>query len=194
MQHVKAVVVGDGAVGKSSTLWSFTKRVFPKEYVPTVFDNMCCTMVVDGAPVCLNLWDTAGQEEYDRLRPLSYPQTDVFLAMFSIVSPISLKNIRQKWYPELAHYSLDSPIILVGTKGDLRKDTNMINYLREKNMEMVSREQAEEMAKEIGAIKYIECSALTQEGLHEVFEEAVRTVTSKKMASKKLKKRKCQLL
>jgi Ras-related C3 botulinum toxin substrate 1 len=132
--------------------------------------------MVDGRPISLGLWDTAGQEDYDRLRPLSYPQTDVFLICFSIVSPPSFDNVKAKWYPEIEHHAPGVPIILVGTKLDLREDRATADGLRSKKMEPVSYEQALSVAKEIRAHKYLECSALTQRNLKSVFDEAIRYV------------------
>ena len=90
--------------------------------MPTVFDNYSALVHCDGRQVSLGLWDTAGQEDYDRLRPLSYPQTDVFLVCFSVVSPASLDNVLHKWVPEIRHHCADAPLLLVGTKSDLRDD------------------------------------------------------------------------
>lgn len=174
MQNIKSVIVGDGAVGKTCLLVSYTTNAFPHEYIPTVFDNYAANVMVDGRPVNLGLWDTAGQEDYDRLRPLSYPQTDVFLLAFSILSPNSFQNVKTKWWPEIAHHSPDTPIILVGTKCDLRKDPHMVQQLKLKGMQVVKSAEAEKMALEIGAVKYCECSALTQEGLKEVFDNAIK--------------------
>ncbi|CAM2107250.1 unnamed protein product [Caretta caretta] len=98
------------------------KDQFPEVYVPTVFENYIADIEVDGKQVELALWDTAGQEDYDRLRPLSYPDTDVILMCFSIDSPDSLENIPEKWTPEVKHFCPNVPIILVGNKKDLRND------------------------------------------------------------------------
>ncbi|KAG7226561.1 hypothetical protein INR49_003718 [Caranx melampygus] len=152
MQAIKCVVVGDG------------------------FDNYSANVMVDGKPVNLGLWDTAGQEDYDRLRPLSYPQTDVFLICFSLVSPASFENVRAKWYPEVRHHCPNTPIILVGTKLDLRDDKDTIERLRDKKLSPITYPQGLAMAREIGAVKYLECSALTQRGLKTVFDEAIRAV------------------
>ena len=130
--------------------------------------------MVDGKPISLGLWDTAGQEDYDRLRPLSYPQTDVFLICFSIVSPPSFDNVKAKWFPEIEHHAPNVPIILVGTKLDLRDDRPTIDGLRQKRMEPVSYEQALAVSRDIRAHKYLECSALTQRNLKTVFDEAIR--------------------
>eukprot|EP01099_Mayorella_cantabrigiensis_P003120 TRINITY_DN2432_c0_g5_i1.p1 TRINITY_DN2432_c0_g5~~TRINITY_DN2432_c0_g5_i1.p1 ORF type:complete len:186 (-),score=42.64 TRINITY_DN2432_c0_g5_i1:68-625(-) len=178
MQAIKCVVVGDGAVGKTCLLISYATNAFPGEYIPTVFDNYSATVMVDGKAISLGLWDTAGQEDYDRLRPLSYPQTDVFLIAFSVISPASYDNVKQKWHPEIKHHNPDTIIMLCGTKLDLREDKDTIDRLAEKKLTPIRLAQGEQMAKEIGAVRYVECSALTQKGLKEVFDEAIRAVLS----------------
>ncbi|KAI6214486.1 hypothetical protein M3Y94_00274400 [Aphelenchoides besseyi] len=187
----KLVIVGDGACGKTCLLIVFSKDQFPDVYVPTVFENYVADIEVDGKQVELALWDTAGQEDYDRLRPLSYPDTDVILMCFSIDSPDSLDNIPEKWTPEVRHFCPDVPIILVGNKKDIRADDAAVNEMRKLNQEPVKAEQAKSMAEQIGAFAYLECSAKTKEGIREVFETATRAaLTTKNKASRKL----CDLL
>ena len=176
MQSIKLVVVGDGAVGKTCLLISYTSNSFPQEYVPTVFDNYSANVIVDNKTVSLGLWDTAGQEDYDRLRPLSYPQTDVFLVCFSIISPTSFNNVKAKWWPEVTHHCPKTKMILVGTKLDLRDDPDTLARLAEKGHEPISTEKAHALCKEIGAVRYMECSALTQKGLKQVFDAAIKAV------------------
>ncbi|QRV83386.1 Ras-related protein Rac1 [Ceratobasidium sp. AG-Ba] len=178
---IKCVVVGDGAVGKTCLLISYTTNAFPGEYIPTVFDNYSANVMVDGKTISLGLWDTAGQEDYDRLRPLSYPQTDVFLICFSLVSPPSFENVRTKWWPEISHHAPQTSLVLVGTKLDLRDDPTTIEKLRDRYPQGV------QMQKDIGAVKYLECSALTQKGLKTVFDEAIRSVLSPPVRAPKKK-------
>jgi len=149
-------------------------------------------MVCDGVPVSLGLWDTAGQEDYDRLRPLSYPQTDVFLICFSVVSPSSFENVTSKWCPEIKHHCPDAPILLIGTKIDLREDKEALQALAENGHSPMKREQGQKLANKIRAVKYLECSALTQRGLKQVFDEAVRAVLRPQPIRKR--QRKCSLL
>jgi len=176
-QDIKVMVVGDGNVGKTCMLISYTTNSFPGEYVPTVFDNYNANAIVDGTPVNLGLWDTAGSDEYNTLRPLSYPGTDVFVICFSIFSPTSFENVVKKWYPEITqHMDSKPPILLVGTKSDLRSKQSAVDGLKASGEEPVSQDDGKQMRDEIGACKYLECSALTQEGLANVFEEAIRVV------------------
>lgn len=177
---IKSVIVGDGTVGKTCMLISFTSNIFPEEYIPTVFDNYTSNIIVDNVKISLGLWDTAGQEDYDRLRPLSYPQTDVFVLCFSVISPTSFTNITNKWIPEIRHHCPDKPVILCGTKIDLREDQEFVNQLEKQNLHPIKREQGLRLARKIHAFKYVECSALTQKGLKQVFDDAVRSVLSPK--------------
>ncbi|XP_023234890.1 ras-related protein ced-10-like [Centruroides vittatus] len=183
---LKIVVIGDGTVGKTCLLISYTTGSFPEgEYVPTVFDNFAGNMNCDGLQVSLTLWDTAGQEDYEKLRPLSYPGTDVFLLCFSVDNRPSFNNIAAKWQPEVRHHCPRAPYILVATKTDLRSTSD--------NSNLISRSSGKKMAAKIKAAKYVECSAKTLEGVQEVLEEAVRSVLNPK-SSFKCQRQRCSLL
>jgi Rho family, other len=158
--------------------------------VPTVFENYVTDCRVDGKSVQLALWDTAGQEDYERLRPLAYSKAHVILVGFSIDTPDSLDNVKQKvsflcsiaapnadflqWVEEANEKSPGVPIILVGLKKDLREDPVAIEEMRKKSQHFVSTREATEIGHEIGARKYLECSSLTGEGVDDVFEAATR--------------------
>ena len=174
ISNLKCVVVGDGAIGKTCALVSYTSNEFVGNYAPTVFDNYQTNVMVDGKIINFTLWDSAGQEDYDRLRPLAYPQTDCFIIFYSIISPESFENVKSRWIPELQEYCPDVPKILVGTKSDCRTDEGLIFHLASKGKVMVSKDQGDRLAKELGCVAHLECSALTQEGLKEVFDEAIR--------------------
>ena len=148
-------------------------------------------MEVDGRKVELALWDTAGQEDYDRLRPLSYPDSNVILICFAIDSPDSLDNVLEKWISEVLHFCQRVPIILVGCKADLRNNPNTIEQLRQQQQQPVSTSEGQAVAQKIGA-QYLECSARTNEGVREVFEAATRA--SLKINQVSEKKKKCVVL
>eukprot|EP00823_Brevimastigomonas_motovehiculus_P003518 TRINITY_DN215_c0_g1_i2.p1 TRINITY_DN215_c0_g1~~TRINITY_DN215_c0_g1_i2.p1 ORF type:complete len:207 (-),score=28.45 TRINITY_DN215_c0_g1_i2:151-738(-) len=175
LRQIKCVTVGDGNIGKTCMLISYTTNSFPSQYVPTVFDNYSANVMVDQKTVHLSLWDTAGQEEYDQMRPLSYPQTDVFLICFAVDAIESFDNVRNKWAKEVDYHCRGTPKILVGTKIDKRA----------KAAKSLTAQEGDGLAQEIGAICYRECSALTQDGLRAVFDEAVRAVLRRDDAGKK---------
>ncbi|EFH56389.1 hypothetical protein ARALYDRAFT_322132 [Arabidopsis lyrata subsp. lyrata] len=180
---IKCVTVGDGAVGKTCLLISYTSNTFPTDYVPTVFDNFSANVLVDGKTVNLGLWDTAGQEDYNRLRPLSYRGADVFILAFSLISRPSFENIAKK----LRHYAPTVPIVLVGTKLDLRDDKLFpMNY---PGACTISKEQGQELRKEIGALAYIECSSKTQLNVKAVFDAAIKVVLQPPSKTKKQKRK-----
>ncbi|KAI0340225.1 hypothetical protein BDW22DRAFT_1399290 [Trametopsis cervina] len=185
----KLVVVGDGGCGKTCLLIVYAENRFPEAYIPTVFENYVTQVTFDGKLVELALWDTAGQEEYDRLRPLSYPESDVILIVFSIDFPVSLGNVTDKWYPEVAHFCEGTPLILVGTKTDLRRDEQTKRMLNAQGQTPVTSEQGAAVAREIGA-KYIECSAKTGTGVQEVFHLALKESMKGKWG-KMVKQRRC---
>ncbi|XP_077998280.1 cdc42 homolog [Glandiceps talaboti] len=182
MNILKCVAVGDGAVGKTCMLMSYATNRFPVDHVPTVFDNYAVSINVGDDHYMLGLFDTAGQEEYDRLRILSYPMTDVFLLCFSVTSPASFENVREKWVPELRHNSPNTPFLLVGLQVDLRRQQNVTE--RSRHNKPITFQQGTKAAKELGAEIYVECSALTQEGLKNVFDEAILAMLSPKKKTK----------
>uniref|UniRef100_A0A7N6FDY3 Cell division cycle 42 n=1 Tax=Anabas testudineus TaxID=64144 RepID=A0A7N6FDY3_ANATE len=138
MQTIKCVVVGDGAVGKTCLLISYTTNKFPSEYVPTVFDNYAVTVMIGGEPYTLGLFDTA-----------------------------------------------------VGTQVDLREDSNTIEKLAKNKQRPLYPESGEKLVRELKAVKYVECSALTQRGLKNVFDEAILAALEPPETKTK---RKCVLL
>jgi len=176
----KLVIVGDGACGKTCLLVVFSKDEFPEVHVPTVFETDVADIEVDGKTIELALWDTAGQEDYDRLRPLSYPDTDVILMCFSIDNPDSLQNIPEKWSPEVKHFCPKVPIILVGNKKDLRNDEHTKRELARMKQTPVKTEDGAAVATLINANCYLECSAKTREGVREVFYAATKAALQKR--------------
>ncbi|NXB73963.1 RHOD protein, partial [Donacobius atricapilla] len=194
--EVKAVIVGDGGCGKTSLLLAFAKGDFPEAYIPTVFEKYTASLQVADKPVKIHLWDTAGQEDYDRLRPLSYSDADVVLICFDVTDSNSFDNIQSKWYPEVNHFCKGVPVLLVGCKMDLRQDQEMLQKLKDGRMEPVSRQQGEAMAQKIHAKSYMECSARYQDNIENIFVAACSAaITAARQRQRKMRSRRiCVLL
>ncbi|KAI9249551.1 RHO1 protein [Sporodiniella umbellata] len=188
----KLVVVGDGFCGKTCLLHVYQHHQFPEEYVPTVFENyVAMVTLASGKSIELALWDTAGQEEYDRLRPLCYPETDVILACFAIDQAQSFENIRDRWIPEMDHFLFDVPRLLVGTKGDLRNNPKRIEELRADGRQLITPEQAHQLARRLNT-QYVECSAKLNQNIAHIIQTATHmTVASRRT---RLPTKKCIVL
>ena len=172
---IKIVTVGDGAVGKTALMIRYRQDKWQDAYLPTIFENFTenKTMNINGkeCEISLDLWDTAGQDQYDRLRILAYPNTKIVLLCFSCVNLDSLLNIETKWFPEIEHHIPSALLLLVGTKSDLKLKTDL---LKEQGKEAVSMEKINELKKKINAVGYVECSAMDNININLVFETAIK--------------------
>lgn len=171
----KIVILGDGACGKTSLLDRFTRGYFRQVYEPTVFENYVHDIFVDGKPMQLSLWDTAGQEEFDRLRSLSYSDTHCIMLCFSIDSRDSLENAQSKWTTEIIDNCADIKLVLVALKCDLRSHQDDDDM---RQSDLITYDEGVAVAKKVGALRYLECSAKEDRGVREAFTEAARVALS----------------
>ncbi|XP_029981905.1 rho-related GTP-binding protein RhoV-like [Sphaeramia orbicularis] len=186
--EVSCMLVGDGAVGKTSMIISYIFNGYNSEYRQTAFDVFTGLVHVNGVPTRIKLIDTAGQEEFGHLRSLCYAHVDVFILCFSLVNPVSFDNITSKWIPQIRARNLTSPIVLVGTQSDLCHDVDVLIHLDQRNSRPVHLRQARRLAKRIRAHDYMECSALTQHNLKDVFDCAISAAMKQKHTGTKSKK------
>ncbi|RMY10948.1 hypothetical protein D0868_03422, partial [Hortaea werneckii] len=182
----KLVLLGDGACGKTSLLNVFTRGYFPTVYgvmltsksEPTVFENYVHDIFIDNTHVELSLWDTAGQEEFDRLRSLSYDDTHAIMLCFSVDSPDSLENVESKWVGEIAENCPGVRLVLVALKCDLREqqeaDADDVDGAHEPKRGLIDYKQGLAVAEKVKALRYLECSAMKNRGVNEAFTEAAR--------------------
>ncbi|KAF6222968.1 hypothetical protein HO133_001019 [Letharia lupina] len=196
--HRKLVLLGDGACGKTSLLNVFTRGYFPTVYEPTVFENYVHDIFVDNVHIELSLWDTAGQEEFDRLRSLSYDDTHTIMLCFSVDSKDSLENVESKWVGEIAENCQGVKLVLVALKCDLRErggDEEEETGARPGGEKvMIDYKQGLEVAKRIQALRYLECSAKRNRGVNEAFTEAARVALSVKGAGTSSGGSKCSVM
>lgn len=193
--ELKIVIVGDGGCGKTSLLMVYAKGDFPEKYAPSVFEKYATTISLGGKEIKLNLYDTAGQDDYDRLRPLSYQEADLILVCFDVTNPTSYENVLIKWHPEVKHFCRETPVILIGCKTDLRKDKECSRKLKANNQAPITYTQGEETRQQMNAELYLECSAKYQENVDEIFREATkRTLAYNRKQKNHKRKKKCVLL
>jgi small GTP-binding protein len=161
---VRVLAVGDGAVGKTCMLHVFKGDPYPEEYQPTIFENHHELRTYQGKQYLIHLWDTAGQEEYDHLRPASYAKCDVVLICFSLADPVSLQHVSDVWIREVNTYAPKAAIILVGTKSDLWQPSAA---------GAITQSHIDTVASKTNAVKALVCSAKNNENISGVFELAI---------------------
>lgn len=188
----KIVILGDGTCGKTSLLDRFTRGYFRQVYEPTVFENYVHDVYIDRRAVQLSLWDTAGQEEYDRLRTLSYADTHCIMLCFAVDSPDSLENAQTKWITEINDNCPGVKLVLVALKCDLRNEEAEADPLVP-NKRLVSYDEGVAVAKKIGALRYLECSAKKDVGVREAFTEAARLALSARNRNEEESKTSCSI-
>ncbi|XP_077604026.1 rho-related GTP-binding protein RhoF isoform X2 [Crocuta crocuta] len=223
-KELKIVIVGDGGCGKTSLLMVYSQGSFPEHYAPSVFEKYTASVTVGSKEVTLNLYDTAGQEDYDRLRPLSYQNTHLVLICYDVMNPTSYENVLIKvrpvtqpaclrggdhgsglsldacllppqWFPEVTHFCRGTPMVLIGCKTDLRKDKEQLRKLRAAQLEPITYVQGQSACEQIRAALYLECSAKFRENVEDVFREAAKVALSAlKKAQRQKQHRLCLLL
>lgn len=196
-RKVKCVFLGDNGIGKTCLLLQlcYSSNTLSRKQVESFTSAYIANMDVNGKIYQLELWDTECHEGKDSARQQNYPGTDVFCVCFSIADLESFRNAETRWFKEVKQLAPRTPIVLIGTKLDLRDATESKKrgkgYSSQRPTGQVTHKEAKKMAKKIGAIKYIECSALKQRGYMEVLDEAVRAAIAK---STKKGKAKCVIL
>jgi len=134
----------------------------------------------------LGLWDTAGQADFDKLRPISYRSADVYLLFYSVVNPTSLENIQERWVDEVVQHSPYTPYFLVGTQVDERNNDTLVSELRSKGKRVLSYEDGVQASKDINAKGYFEISARQME-FNNIFDDVIRYVININRGFKKKK-------
>ena len=171
-EEIKAIAIGDRGVGKTCLFIRLRSDDF---YDPSCSDDeQNDDVIVSGGFVNLRFWDSDrtgsfqhsaqeyGHEGYDEML-ISYPEpdrpTNVFIMCFSVVNPTSYENLRSRWLPKVRHHFPEVPVILVGTTTDLRNDSDHVSDMKGRGETPITYDQGLQMAKDIGAAKYVECSA-----------------------------------
>ncbi|KAI7905185.1 YIL118Wp-like protein [Cokeromyces recurvatus] len=192
----KILVVGDGGCGKTCLLNVFTRGHFPQMYEPTIYENYIHDIAInDKLSIELSLWDTAGQEELDRLRVFSYDNTHAILVCYSINNRTSLDNIVNRWIHELQKECPQAKMILAALKCDLRSSSSSsssssTSTSTSNTNKIILYKEGLAVAKEMNAIRYFECSAKHNRGVQECFEQAAKIALTVHLPNDPLLKKK----
>ena len=184
LRSIKCVLVGDSKSGKTALLYTLSKGIFPTQHLPTVINNVNVGWKFEENQATISFWDTPGDEKEEEARSMAYQNADVILITFSLNKLKDVSHIKKKWFNEVQNYSSNASILLIGTNLDKREDLsydhNVVNkstidYQRRKEEDMVSYSKGLTIAKEIGAISYIESSAKNDVGFKEIKDQILRS-------------------
>ncbi|CAL8103272.1 unnamed protein product [Orchesella dallaii] len=159
----KIMLVGDGMVGKTAICKSYIRKTPYLSYQPTISETHEITVSIYKNDYVVILWDTNAGEEWNHLRIRDYNNTDCFILCYAIDNPTSLSNVETKWVPELNQYCPNVPILLVGTKTDIRTPSNR----------WISEEEGDALKVKVKAEAYIECSSKSIASIEGVLMRAV---------------------
>lgn len=170
----KCTLVGAPGIGKSSLVRNFIHRDSASDaYFPTTIESYDTVVKLDKCDIHLDLSDTGGKDEFDQLRPLSYPKTDVFILCYAIDSMSSFAEVTERWLPEIRHYNPGAPIILVATKTDLRHSQSK-GEQKILEQDIVRQADGKALLKQQQLSDYLEFSSLNPGSASSIFETAVR--------------------
>lgn len=152
----KLVVNKNSNVGKTSLIKTHTEGEFPSSIIGEVVERKHTNILIDGNNVELDIFDTNEDFGYDRIRPLSYPNTDVVMICFDLSNKGSFDRVFERWYPEIKHHLPNIPIVLCGTKSDITK-------------RVVFQKDIDGALSSIPGSEYVETSSKGNDGMDEAF-------------------------
>jgi len=179
-KETKVVVIGDGAVGKTTLLMSLTNDYSGH----SSFETYKTHLALSGKQMPICLLDTGGQDDFDAVRPQTYTGADLIVICFSVISPISFEHVKAKWLPEIQNASSQAPIVLLATKKDLRTDKDILERLSSKGFSPITQAQGKSLAKDIGALRYLEVCTTNQDEVISVLENSLQVLMKKSSKNK----------
>uniref|UniRef100_K7FC25 Rho family GTPase 2 n=1 Tax=Pelodiscus sinensis TaxID=13735 RepID=K7FC25_PELSI len=161
---------------------------FPRRSVPVGVVHMSPLQEVDRRRSPVECWDCAGRSAYyDNVRPLAYPDSDAVLICFDISRPETLDSVLKKWQGETQEFCPNAKVVLVGCKLDMRTDLHTLRELSKQRLIPVTHEQGSTLARQMGAVAYVECSSkVSENSVRDVFH--VTTLASVNRVHKHLKR------
>lgn len=181
METIKVIIIGDCDVGKSSLVSSF---IYGDDYDTPISHNHKEVVKINDKEYELDLWDISSNQYQSSQRKFIYPQANVFIVCYSIISLNSYNNVKNIWIKEIKESNPNSQIILVATKKDLRHSRVILDMFENKNISIVPENNLETLGRIINAYEIQECSSLDRDGVDDVFVKAIKAYEDSKIETK----------